>query len=324
MPTRYKVTLSTESPNDRSMIVLTRGIEYTDYQANPVLLYMHKRGNVIGNVFDIAIETDQNGKEKLVGYLVFGTTKECKEYETLFATGVLRAVSIGIAVLESYQSNGFTMVMRSRIAEVSVVDIPANSECLKEEQFVSGDFVALFTSLTQPTVLQMKTLLIALGLPDTANEQEALQAIDKLKTQVNALQTQTSAAVDAVKLQAELQAKTNELRAKTDELNKFKAEHLVELALANGKILPTEKEQFTKLATVDFATTQTLLNNRPAYVPITEQIRGTNLAGANAKPYTWDELHRESPKQLEKLKNQNPALYASLYYDKFGKQPDSK
>ena len=326
MPNKYKVTLSTESPNDKSMIVVTKGIDYTDYQKNPVLLYMHKRGAVIGNVVDIAVEQDSEGKDKLVGYLVFGDTKECREYETLFSTGVLRAVSIGITLVETYKTNGYTFAMKSTLRETSVVDMPSNSECLKEEQFATEEnFVALFTSLTPSTQTEnsMKKILIALGLSETDNEDVALKALDKLNQELNTLKAGTGGGVDVAKLQADLKTATDNLKAKTEELVKLQAESLVNVALAANKILPHEKEQFIKLASVDFKTTKEVIEARLPYVPLTTQIQQANLAAlaGGGKQKTWDDYHKNNPQELEKLKNTNKDLYIQLYKEKFGVEP---
>ena len=87
-----RVRLTNESVNSYGFRVLTAGIDLEQFKRNPVLLYMHERGNVIGYVKDLLVE---NGE--VTGELVFDEASELsirckKQYEV----GSLRMVSIGL------------------------------------------------------------------------------------------------------------------------------------------------------------------------------------------------------------------------------------
>lgn len=47
-----RVRITNDSLNSYGTRVLTAGMNVEQYQRNPVLLYMHERGNVIGYVKD--------------------------------------------------------------------------------------------------------------------------------------------------------------------------------------------------------------------------------------------------------------------------------
>ena len=66
-----RVRITNESVNSYGFRVLTSGIDLEQYRRNPVLLYMHERGNVIGYVKDLQVE---NGE--VTGELVFDEASE--------------------------------------------------------------------------------------------------------------------------------------------------------------------------------------------------------------------------------------------------------
>lgn len=51
-----RVRISNESVNCYGTRVLTSGLDLSQYQRNPVLLYMHERGTVVGLVKNIKVE----------------------------------------------------------------------------------------------------------------------------------------------------------------------------------------------------------------------------------------------------------------------------
>lgn len=61
-----RVRISNESLNSYGTRVLTAGMNIEQYNRNPVLLYMHERGQVIGLVKDLKVEG-----EEVTGELVF-------------------------------------------------------------------------------------------------------------------------------------------------------------------------------------------------------------------------------------------------------------
>ena len=50
-----RVRITNDSLNSYGTRVLTAGMNVEQYQRNPVLLYMHERGNVIGYVKDLKV-----------------------------------------------------------------------------------------------------------------------------------------------------------------------------------------------------------------------------------------------------------------------------
>ena len=91
-----RVRISNESLNSYGTRVLTAGMNVEQYNRNPVLLYMHERGQVIGYVKDLKVEGDE-----VTGELMFDEATElsrrCKKQ---WEFGSLKMVSAGIDILE--------------------------------------------------------------------------------------------------------------------------------------------------------------------------------------------------------------------------------
>ena len=66
-----RVRISNESLNSYGTRVLTSGMDVVQYDRNPVLLYMHERGQVLGLVKDFKVEG-----EEITGELVFDEATE--------------------------------------------------------------------------------------------------------------------------------------------------------------------------------------------------------------------------------------------------------
>ena len=54
-----RLRLSDSSVNSYGSRLITQGGDISQYEKNPVLLYMHQRGTVIGYIKDIRIEGDE-------------------------------------------------------------------------------------------------------------------------------------------------------------------------------------------------------------------------------------------------------------------------
>lgn len=128
-----RVRISNDSLNSYGSRVLTSGMNVEQYCRNPVLLYMHQRGNVIGYVKDLKVE---NGE--VTGEPVFDEATElsrrCKKQ---FEFGSLRMVSAGIDILEMSEEPGQLVqgqtcptITKSRLYEVSMVDVGANDDAI--------------------------------------------------------------------------------------------------------------------------------------------------------------------------------------------------
>lgn len=139
-----EVVISTGAVNCYGSRVLTEGIDLTQYEKNPVLLWMHRRSwepgaMPIGRVEGLRIEQD-----KLIGTPVFDQNDPfAKQIESKWENGFLRMVSASLEPLETSADASLILpgqsretVTRSKLIEVSIVDIGGNDEAL---QLLGGD-----------------------------------------------------------------------------------------------------------------------------------------------------------------------------------------
>lgn len=160
------------------------------------------------------------------------------------------------------------------------------------------DLAACAASLfTQEETPQMKALLAALGLAESATEQDALSALDALKTgHVTELATLTaevttlkSAAPDPAKyvelatltgVQAELATAKSEIKTLRDAESKTKVDALVAEGMASGKLTPATEAWARELGQKDIAALTGYLDKaQPVIVPGDMQSGGKGKTG---------------------------------------------
>ena len=117
--------VSDESDNSHGFKVLTEGIDITQFEKNPIMLYMHERPAIIGMWQNIRKEDG-----KLYADAVFDTESEKGgEVARQVEKGFLRGASIGITYQKEDLKNG--VLEKCRLFEISIVDIGSNPNALK-------------------------------------------------------------------------------------------------------------------------------------------------------------------------------------------------
>lgn len=189
-----RVRLTDDSLNSHGSRVLTSGVDTSQYERNPVLLYMHERGKVIGFMKDIEVKEGE-----ITGEPVFDCATELsKQCKKQWEVGSLRMVSIGIDVIELSEKQEHLVagqtsptITKSKIFETSIVDIGANDNAIvmrhNGKQITLGmdsenplPMLSNKFQITQPQ-MELKTLALQLGLPETADEATVNAELSKLK-----------------------------------------------------------------------------------------------------------------------------------------------
>ena len=226
-----RVRLTDDSLNSHGSRVLTSGVNVAQYERNPVLLYMHERGKVIGYMKDIEVKDGE-----ITGEPVFDCATELsKQCKKQWEVGSLRMVSIGIDVLELSEKPEHLVVgqtaptiTKSKIFETSIVDIGANDNAIvmrhNGKQITDSENpLPMLSNKPQKTEpkMELKTLALQLGLPETADEATVNAEIAKLKTSKD---------------------DTEKVRKENEELKLAQITAAVDAAVAEKKI-PTEKKE---------------------------------------------------------------------------------
>lgn len=312
------VVISTSRLNSYGTRVLTSGINIEQYKKNPILLYMHERGRVIGRIENLRFSGD-----RLIGTPIFDMDDEdAAKIGRKWENDFLNMCSGGFEPVElsadpQYLVPGQTRstVVRSILVEVSIADLGSNDDSLKLYEpngkllkLATGeenDFIPLLKLGKHPEEeppigntennknnFTMNKILLTLGLPNTATEDDAVNAITRLQSVAD--------------------------RAETLELTRIEA--AVDSAIAARKTTADKRENLITLGKkAGFETLQSTLDMlTPAPKP-TQLINPASGAAANAAiTLTYSQL---SDEQLRDLQDKNPDEFLRLFKSEFGYTP---
>ncbi len=309
--------ISTPRLNSYGARVLTEGIDLTQYQKNPILLYMHRRGRKedmpIGIMENLRVDGDT-----LYGTPKFDDdTEDERNISKKWERGTLRMLSAGLDIMEWSEDPALLVagqtrptVTKSKLIEVSVVDIGANDDALQVGLYHEGKLLTLAAGeesdhlpLLKPATPEEKTeqpqnnnieknmekILLKLGLAPNATEDDAVAAISKLQEEKA---TMTLARI-------------------TD---------AVEAAIKEKRLTPDKKEKYIGLGKrLGLDSLNALLSDMtPAQKPL-DLLRPAGGGAAPAATLSWD---KATPEQLADLRDNNRDEYVRLYREYFGFAPE--
>ena len=192
-----RIVISDESVNCYGTWVKTEGADISQYERNPVLLWMHWRGIIIGCIKDIRKEGD-----KITGEPYFDEVRdESKLAKQQWEKGTLKMASAHFEVLETSDAAELikpgqyrATAVRSKLIEVSMVDIGGNDNALPLMLSFKGEELKLSAGEENDSLpllnnnknqkkeekMDYKAIALKLGLLETAGENEILSSIDLL------------------------------------------------------------------------------------------------------------------------------------------------
>lgn len=161
-------------------------------------------------------------------------------------------------------------------------------------------------------VQQMELVKNHLGLSDAnATEKEIISAIDGIKNSLND-------ANEVIKTkETEIASKDSEIEDLTktrNELSLKVATLRVENAIEKGIFEESKKAELIETASNSLESFDALVSAFKK--PVNKITNVINSAPATEK--TFRELEKENPSELEKIKNENPSLYAEMYKKQYG------
>lgn len=300
--------ITNDSLNSYGTRVLTAGMNVEQYQRNPVLLYMHERGNVIGYVKDLTVKDGE-----VTGELMFDEASELsvrckKQYEF----GSLKMVSAGLDILETsedpellVQGQTSPTITKSKLFEVSLVDIGANDDAIVLQR--DGRKITLGRDSEHPLPMlnhnkglkqmEQKQLALQLGLPETATE-------------------------------ADISAKLGELKAAREENETLRQEKaaltlagvtaLVEKAVGEKRIAPDKKDEFINLGKEFGKEKLELVIAAMAPQVKLSAVIGHQGGAAERQPSAYRKLSDVPSTELLTLRKEQPEEYRRLYREEYG------
>ncbi|WP_080058299.1 hypothetical protein [Spirosoma aerolatum] len=331
-PSSNTFLVSDESINSYNCRLISKGGDATAFESNPVMLYMHKRGSVIGRWVNLILK---DGSWYADPVFDLDDKRECggAEIGGKVERGFLKAASAGVRISDEEGSVIYNDtlkcydIMKWSFQEISIVDIGSNANALKlydasgepmDELRLSAHLEQFKPSSTTPTPqislipqsnqMELKTIALALGLPDTATEQEVLALASQNKT----------ASAELVTLKAA------DVKRKNDE-----AIQLVDQAVDEKRIPATAKDTYLKLFAVDHESAKTALAAIPKPQSLITLATGQQALSSSAtvvnlstedRVKKYDELDKAGT--LLKLAQSDKESFNLLFEAKFGVKPD--
>lgn len=289
--------------------ILTAGMNVEQYNRNPVLLYQHERGKVIGYVKEIKVEDGE-----VTGELVFDEASELsKQCKKQWEFGSLRMVSVGIDILEMSEDPKYLVpgqtsptITKSKLFEVSVVDIGANDDAIvlhREGKLVTfgkdGEcpLPLLNTKQSKTNEMETKTIALQLGLPETATEAEITAKLSEL--------TASKAEVETLKKEKESLVLASITKAVDD-------------AIAEKRMSADNKEKFVELGKkIGLEELQGILSAMPVQQKLSAII-GHQGGTPTGSPATYSKLSEVPGDKMLELREKQPEEYKRLYKAEYG------
>lgn len=311
--------ISTSRLNSYGSRVLTEGIDTSQFERNPVLLWMHtrwfdaERGVLpIGRVENLRVEGDA-----LIGTPVFDLNDEfARQVADKWENGFLKMCSAGLEIVETSQEDrvvGQTRptITRSKLVEVSIVDIGANDDAL---QLLHGGRVlnlakgigAEVLPLLEPEVLpgNQTNNNISIQLNNKTMKKETLEL---LSLGADASEEMVHEAVASLKAMAD--------RARVLELSAIS--QMVDGAIGEGRVAQDKREHFVELGKM-----VGVEKLRDTLAALTVAVRPSDVichaAGGAGAPAEYKRLGDVPEEKVMELKEQNPQEYARLYKAEYG------
>lgn len=311
-----RVRISNDSLNSYGFRVLTSGLDVAQYSRNPVLLYMHERGNVVGYVKDLKVENDE-----VTGELMFDCASEQSERcQKQFEFGSLRMVSAGLEIIETSEDPAVLVagqtratITKSRLFEVSVADVGANDDAIVLEK--DGKRITLskdgacelplinhFNNNQNESEMEQKVIALQLGLPETATEKEINEKLAQLKA---------------------LHQENDTLKAEKQKLTDARIAQLVDTAIAEKRLEAQHKELFVKLGgQIGADELEKTLQAMKPQVKLSAVLGHHGSAPETPGEKTYTKLSEVSADELVKLRAENVEEYKKLYKAEYGCECD--
>lgn len=320
-----RIRISNETLNCFGTWVKTDGVDLEQFRRNPVMLWMHWRGIIIGNIRDLKVE----GAE-ITGEPYFDEVRdESKQAKQQWDKGTLKMCSPYFEIVESSDDPvllkpGQTRptITRCRLMEVSMVDMGGNDDNIVMLSY-RGDELKLATgedctalpllktdggqtppsnnSKTKETMnADFKAIALKLGLPETATETEILARIGILQGH---------------------QTANMELRKQLDEIRLASVTQMVDEAIKAGKFNADKREHFIGLGKTMGADSLKLTLDSMATATKPMQLLNTGGGGASSAGMAsgqWGKLSEVPESQLKLMRENDPARYRELYKAEYG------
>lgn len=312
----YKFIVNTENVNSYGYRILTDGIDTVQYDRNPVVLFMHERGEY-KPTGDEVIGRARLSKENndLIAYITFDSTNEfAAKIEAKVKGDFIRMCSMWADPIETttdpklaLPGQKYETVTKCKLIEISIVDIGGNDDALRLSASTSKHKLKLLNTMSEVKTIGLSVIALALGKTADSSEITVLEAVSTLK----------------LSLENE-KKETEKWKNQYIALQKKEATYLVDKAvklglfpedLKDGQVSLFETDfdgqhaKLSKLITEKEAVTQK--NGKTATVASIIQLSKESGDSADVEE-SFDYLQKKDPVKLAKIRSEQPDEYNKL------------
>ena len=315
-----RIRISDETLNCYRTWVKTDGVILEQFQKNPVMLWMHWRGVIIGLIKNIKVE---NGE--ITGEPYFDEVREeSKMAKQQWEKGSLRMGSPNFEVIETSDDpallkEGQTRptITKCKLVEFSMVDIGGNDNNIRltysgeELKLSDGEDCAVLPLLKDPNVKlnnnnEMNQELMSIALMLGMSADSTLADVQK---QVNVL-------LEHKKTNEELRNEIKTLEDRLEGMQLSGITAMVDEAVRAGKFTADKKDHFVELGKkVGSESLKLTLDSMSSSMKPSALIDKSPAPVSEKQYKSWGEVPEED---LKLLRKENPELYKKLYKAEFG------
>ena len=306
--------------NSYGFRILTAGISLKRFRKNPMMLNQHWNSTwaVLGKWENLKVE-----KDLLLGEPVFDVDDE----EALKASGkvdrgFINSCSMGITFKrEDLKIIGTELIMeKCELYECSIVAVPSNANSIRlyaeNGVLLKDDEVKQLCLSIQPVneldipnenqtlefnTIDMKKITLSLAVLTALSFDKATPEVDVEAVEKAVLKLSTE--------NAELKAEKLKLEAAAETAQEKSIEEMVNLAITEGRIPATKKDDFVNLAKANFELAKSTIASIPAKVSLSNQI----VPGATTTVTTKADFQKLSLDEQLAFKANNAEEYKKLF-----------
>lgn len=297
MPT---FVVSDESVNTYGFVVETDGIDLTQFEKNPVMLFEHDPSKILGTWKNIRKEN----KQLLADTEFDMDDPEAVKIARKVEKGILKGASVGLIALEFKQKEkegkNIIVLSKSVLKEISLTALPANKNALRlydaDGVLLSAEEIRLALNRKfNLNNVNMKQLLInLLGLQADANDSNILEAIKNMQNEIQHLRVKVKEYENKEKLRLSSEIK-----------------NLIDFAIRQGKIKEEQRIELQAMAEKDFESFSKFIEKLLITKP-TEYITQSIKQFSDREQWTFHDWRKKDPKGLLELKANEPDKYAEI------------
>lgn len=294
--------------NEYGYRVMNDGLDYTQFMRNPVVLFMHNRGQKGDEVIGKVTEIRQSGSQMLADVEFDKEDEFAAKIAGKVERGFVRMASIYADVKETsiapeyvLPNQIFETVTQSKLVELSIVDIGGNDNAIK----LSREGQPIQLKKLNSNSMNIKVIALALGMDEASKEDEVLAKVRTIQQAKNTAEK-----------------RVQELEAAQIALRKEEAKKIVGQAVALGLIPEALQESQIKALENDDAQKVVLVGLIEAkqaedetegkQETVRKVILGAGKTPKDNTALTFDYLQKHDPVKLGKIRDEQPEEYVKL------------